>query len=587
MHKTPFALLFLLFTLTASAQILLDGEWAARYHEDQIERIPGPELVDYLGLPINDAARLKAESWDASRLTLPEEQCRVHVSPYIYRGPLDFRIWSEKNPETQQVVAIKNYLGTFSQTRTIWMDGRPHPPAWAPHTWMGFSTGKWEGTVLTIYTTHIKQGWVRRNGTPQSDEATLVEHFIRHGDHLTHVSILTDPIYLTEPLIKTENFEVNLHGEEAQWVYHCRSVDEITNRRKGEVPNYLPGANPFMNEFADRFHLPLNAALGGAETMYPEYRKNMARSAKGAVGKGRAVPMDAAAAAVNTEAVKVQGNVYLIVGAGGNVVVQTGEQGTLLVDTGSAAKAQDMLGALKKLISEPVRWVLNTSADPDQTGGNIAVAKFAGSARKVELTNTPFGTAANVAEFVATEGVLNRMSDPKSNIPSDAWPSETYANERNEIYMNGEAVEMIHPPAAHTDGDSLVYFRKSDVLAVGELMNPARYPVIDLAHGGSLQGSINGLNRILDITIPAFSEEGGTMVIPGHGRICDEADVVEYRDMLTIIRDRVKSMIAKGMTLEQIQAARPTMDYDPLYGSINGDWTTDQFVEAAYRSLAR
>jgi cyclase len=571
-----------------SAQILLDGEWAARYHEDELERIPGPELGDYLGLPINDAARLKAESWDASRLTLPEEQCRVHVSPYIYRGPLDLRIWSEKNPETQQVVAIRNYLGTYSQTRTIWMDGRPHPPAWAPHTWMGFSTGKWEGPILTVYTTHIKQGWVRRNGLPQSDQATMVEHFIRHGDHLTHVSILTDPVYLTEPLIKSEDFEMNLHGEDAQWVYHCRSVEEISNRRKGEVPNYLPGENPFLAEFPNRYKLPPEAALGGAETMYPEYRHNMKRSEKGAVGKGRAVT-DAPPPSL-VEAIKVQGNVYLIVGAGGNVLVQVGEQGTLLVDTGAESAKDKMLSAVEKLTPEPIRWVLNTSADPDHVGGNVAVATFAGSARHVELTNTPFGTASQVAEFVATEAVLNRMSaikDKQPAYPPDAWPTETYANEKDEVYFNGEAIEMFHAPAAHTDGDSLVYFRRSDVLAVGGLFDPDRYPVIDLAHGGSLQGTLDGLNRILDITIPAFSQEGGTMVIPGRGRICDEADVVEYRDMLAIVRDRLQAMIKKGMTLEQIQAARPTLDYDPLYGATKGPWTTDMFVEAAYRSLTQ
>ena len=573
---------------TASAQILLDGEWSARYHEDFNERIPGPELGDYLGLPINDAARLKAESWDASRLTLPEEQCRVHVSPYIYRGPLDLRIWSEKNPDTQQVVAIRNYLGTYSQNRFIWMDGRPHPPAWAPHTWMGFSTGKWEGAILTVYTTHLKQGWIRRNGLPQSDQATMVEHFIRHGEHLTHVTILTDPVYLTEPLIKTEDFETNLHGESAQWVYHCRAVEELSKHRTDEVPNYLPGQNPFLKEFTDRYHLSAAAAMGGAETMYPEYRRNMSASTKGTVGKGRVVPE--APPPARAEAAKVQGNVYLIVGAGGNVLVQTGEQGTLLVDTGSAAASGKMLGALQKLTTQPVRWVLNTSADPEHVGGNVAVGKYSGSAHHVELTNTPFGAAAEAAEFVATEAVLNRMSatqGKQSAYPPDAWPTETYATERDEVFFNGEAVEMLHAPAAHTDGDSLVYFRRSDVIAVGGLFDPDRYPVIDLARGGSLQGTLDGLNRILEITIPAFSQERGTMVVPGRGRICDEADVVEYRDMLAIVRDRIQAMTKKGMTLAQIQAARPTLDYDPLYGATSGPWTTDMFVEAAYRSLTQ
>ena len=152
-----------------------------RSHEDDQDRGPGPDLGDYTGLPINDAARLFAESWDASRLTLQEHQCRVHVAPYIFHGPLRLRIWEEKDPETQQVVAIKNYISTYEQTRTIWMDGRPHPSAFAPHTFMGFSTGVWDGDTLTVTTTHLKQGWLRRNGVPESDQTTVVEHFIRHG----------------------------------------------------------------------------------------------------------------------------------------------------------------------------------------------------------------------------------------------------------------------------------------------------------------------------------------------------------------------------------------------------------------------
>ena len=165
---------------------------------------PAPTSATTLGLPINDAARLFAESWDASRLTLQEHQCRVHVAPYIFRGPLHLRIWEEKDPETQQVVAIKNYISTYEQTRTIWMDGRPHPSAFAPHTFMGFSTGVWEGDTLTVTTTHLKQGWLRRNGVPESDQTTVVEHFIRHGQYFTHVAIISDPVYLAEPMIRID-----------------------------------------------------------------------------------------------------------------------------------------------------------------------------------------------------------------------------------------------------------------------------------------------------------------------------------------------------------------------------------------------
>ena len=579
-------LLALLPRGTAFAQILLDGEWSPRYDEDQPERLPGPELSDYLGLPINNAARQRAESWNASRLTLPEEQCRVHVSPYIYRGPLDFRIWQDKDPDTQRVIAIKQYISTWSQFRTIWMDGRPHPPAWAPHTWMGFSTGKWDGDILTVTTTHLKTGWVRRNGTVMSDHATMTEHFIRHDDHLTHVMILHDPVYLTEPLIKSEDFVLNLHAANASWVYHCRSAEEI-ERPKGEVPNYLPGQNPFTDEFAKRYGLPLNAAMGGAETMYPEYELHMTKSDH-PVSKKRVLPIAAPPAEIQVQ--KVQGNVYLVVGDGGNVLVEKGDEGLLLVDTGKAELSGKMLAALGKLSEKPVRWVLNTSAEPDHVGGNLAVSNAYGAARKVALVNTPFSTDVNTVDIVASDPVLNRMSAAEGNrkaYAAEAWPTETFTGDTDEVFYNGEAAAIFQAPQAHADGDSLVFFRRSDVIATGDLLDMDRYPLIDVAHGGTLQGVIDGLNHVIDLAIPALTDEGGTMIVPGHGRIGDEIDVVEYRDMLTIIRDRLQAMIKKGMTLEEIKAARPTLDYDPLYGDTTGPRTTDSFVEAAYQSLVK
>ena len=172
------------------------------------------------------------------------------------------------------MIAIKQYISTYEQNRTIWMDGREHPPEGAVHTWMGFSTGQWEGNMLTVYTTHLKQGWVRRNGLPVSDHATLVEHYIRHGNLLTHVSISTDPVYLSEPLIKTQTF--NLIVQEGQnWLYPCSYVVEVADRPRGAVPSYMPGENPFVTEFADRFNLSRDAVLGGAETMYPEYQTKL------------------------------------------------------------------------------------------------------------------------------------------------------------------------------------------------------------------------------------------------------------------------------------------------------------------------
>jgi hypothetical protein len=215
-----------------------------------------------------------AESWDAARLSVPEHQCQVHVVSYIYRGPLNVRIWEEKDPQSQRVIAIRQYISTYEQWRTIWMDGRPHPPEAAPHTWMGFSTGVWEGNVLTVHTTHIKQGWIRRNGLPQSDQATLTEHYIRHGDVMTHVTVLTDPVYLTEPLVKSQDFRLNIQAGQ-NWLYPCEPVVEIAGRPRGEVQHYLPGENPFLHEFADRYKIPLEAILGGAETMYPEYQQKL------------------------------------------------------------------------------------------------------------------------------------------------------------------------------------------------------------------------------------------------------------------------------------------------------------------------
>jgi hypothetical protein len=259
---------------SASPGVDLSGNWAPVIHEDFPERIPGPELANYAGLPITDGARLFAESWDASRLTLPEHQCQAHVVPYIYRGPLNLRVWEEKDPQSQRVIAIHQYISTYEQNRTIWMDGRPHPPDYAAHTWMGFSTGKWEGNILTVYTTHIKQGWERRNGVPSSDKVSLTEHFIRHGDHLTHVSVVTDPIYLAEPLIKTQSYNLAANSE-GNWLWPCEYVEELPGTPHSSVPSYMPGQNPFVTEFAAKYQIPVDAALGGPQTMYPEFRDKM------------------------------------------------------------------------------------------------------------------------------------------------------------------------------------------------------------------------------------------------------------------------------------------------------------------------
>jgi cyclase len=272
----------------------------------------------------------------------------------------------------------------------------------------------------------------------------------------------------------------------------------------------------------------------------------------------------------------VQGNVYVLMGDGGNITVQVGKDGVALVDTGFAPLAPKAMAEIRKLSDGPVRWIVNTHVHGDHTGGNAEIAK---------LGMTP--ESVGPPRIVAQSNVLNRMTTPEAGqpkIPEAAWPNDEYFLPSKDFFFNGEAVVVYHVPNAHTDGDSIVFFRRSDVLSTGDVFTPEHYPFIDLARGGSVQGEINALNRIIEITVPAKYQEGGTLVIPGHGRLCDEADVVEYRNMLTIVRDRFKDMIHKGMTLEQIKAAKPTLDYDTQYSA--GIVTTDKFVETVYKSLS-
>jgi hypothetical protein len=260
------------FTGLCFGQIDLSGEWAPRIHTDEQDRRGGPELGDYSGLPVNESARMLADTWDASRLSLQEHQCMAHMVAYMSQAPFPFRITMERNPDTQELIAVKIYYQVYEQTQTIWMDGRPHPSPHAKHMNMGFSTGQWNGDILTVTTTHLHQGWLRRNGIAQSSRATLREHWIRHGDMLTHVSILTDPVYLTEPYIRTDNFVLESTAQ-GRWLYPCEaSKEEISGHPKGYVPHYLPGENPYLTAFLAKWRMPAEAARGGAETMYPQYR---------------------------------------------------------------------------------------------------------------------------------------------------------------------------------------------------------------------------------------------------------------------------------------------------------------------------
>jgi hypothetical protein len=253
---------------SAAAQVDLAGAWGQRFHEDAPERGAGPEIGDYTGLPVSDAARLRADAWDAAKWTMPERQCEPHPADYGPRGPASLRITSTLDPVSKDVVSWNVTLLWMTQERTIYMDGREHPSEYAQHSWQGFSTGAWEGDTLKVTTTHLKEGWIRRNGLPRSAEATLTEYFMRHDDYLTLVTVVRDPVYLSEPLVRTSNWVADPGFELSP--FSCIPTVEI-ERERGFVPHNLPGTNPYLTEFAERHGLPFDAARGGAETMYPAY----------------------------------------------------------------------------------------------------------------------------------------------------------------------------------------------------------------------------------------------------------------------------------------------------------------------------
>jgi len=253
------------------AQMDFSGEWNPIFYEDQPERVAGPEIGDYTGIPITDAARVRADSWKASVQTLPEWQCRPHSADYIWRGPSQLRVTKEVDPVTRKVSAW-HAEWLRSVDNVIYMDGRPHPPDYAEHTWGGFATGEMVGQTMTVTVTHLKEGYLRRNGLPRSDTAKIVEHWIRHGDYLTVAVIMYDPVYLAEPFVRTTDYRLNPGGLVAP--YPCEVVEEIT-RPKGSVPSWLPGKNPDLTEYAEKYGLPQEATRGGPQTMYPVYRSKL------------------------------------------------------------------------------------------------------------------------------------------------------------------------------------------------------------------------------------------------------------------------------------------------------------------------
>ena len=292
---------------------------------------------------------------------------------------------------------------------------------------------------------------------------------------------------------------------------------------------------------------------------------------------------------VEIDVVPVRGGVYMLVGAGGNTTIQVGDEGVMVIDTQFAPLSAKIVKAIQAISDKPIRYVVNTHVHGDHTGGNEALAK-AGRTRAGGNVVGDIGAAAtDSARILAHENVLNRMvkATGQAAVPQGAWPTETFFTRKKEMLFNDEGVQFIHQPAAHTDGDIVVFFRRTDVVATGDLFTTVMYPFIDSASGGTINGYINALNAILDLTIPSNVNEGGTMVVPGHGRLSDEQDVIEYRDMATIVRDRIREYVKRGMTIEQVKARRPTLDFDPRYGADSGFWTTAMFIETIYREMSQ
>jgi glyoxylase-like metal-dependent hydrolase (beta-lactamase superfamily II) len=293
------------------------------------------------------------------------------------------------------------------------------------------------------------------------------------------------------------------------------------------------------------------------------------------------------------DVVQLRDNFYVLGGAGGNILMQTGPEGIILVDSGSTASAGEVLAAIAKITPLPIRYIINTSMDPDHVGGNEVLSKAG-------LSILPGAVAAGAglgddvlanfgyASVMAHENVLTRMSSAEPPIPSTLWPTKTFFYRLYSMYLNGEGIQVIHQPAAHTDGDVIVFFRRGDVIATGDVVDTTRFPFIDVERGGTLQGELDALNRLMDLSIhnvPLLWYADRTLLVPGHGHVYDKLDLLEYRDAVTVVRDRVQDLIDQGMTLAQVQAANPTLGYRSQYGRDSGPWTTEMFVAVVYNEL--
>ena len=294
------------------------------------------------------------------------------------------------------------------------------------------------------------------------------------------------------------------------------------------------------------------------------------------------------------DVVQVRADFYMIAGAGGNIAVQVGPAGVILVDTGLAQMSDKVLTAVQRLTGRRIRYIINTSSDADHVGGNEKLSRagqtILGNPGSSGVSEDVY-TNGSAASVLAHENVLARMSaltGQQSLFPFALWPTKTYTGKGYPMYLNGDGIQVLHVAAAHSDGDSIVFFRRADVIVTGDILDTTRFPVIDVTKGGSIQGEIDALNHLVEMTVPPFPlafREDRTYLIPGHGFVCDFADLVEYRSMVTIVRDRIRDMVDKAMTVEQVKAADPTRGFTRRYGASTGSWTTNMFIEAVYKGL--
>ena len=609
------------------------GEWRLDSAED-----PGqPPLADYLGLALNEAGRLRADTTPESIWGTPEYQCRPHSAPHQWRGVGGTRILKDLDPISREIVGYRLQF-MRSLDRPIFVDGRPHPPAWAPHSWSGFSTGEWIGQTLKVTTTHLKDGYLKRGGPQTSDMLTMTEFITRHDDILSILQVVDDPIYLDEPYVLSITYTYDPNAGPATENCSGSSFAENGGRDRHWVPHFLPGQNSGIGEFLKtQKWIPFEPIRGGVKTIYPEYRAVLEKNAP---VNTLSVPVSKSANDVaksiadqsprdgQVHVMPVQGNVYMLIADGTNITASVGRDGIAIVNTGSAQMTDKVLATLSDLAKQvvspattntcfgancpgmpswsspyfnavvasprparPIRYIINTSAAPEHVAGNeklAASANFrrAGGAAGFGGATRDIGTAATI---VAHDGVLTAMSTPADKAaaaPEAAWPVDTYFDDFHKLseYVNGEPVILYHAKAANTDSDSLVFFRHSEVIAAGNLFSTISYPLIDTTKGGTIQGVIDGLNQILDLSVAEYRSQGGTWIVPGRGRLSDTADVASYRNMLVMIRDRIRDLKKQGKTLDQIKAARPTLDFDGRYGSTTGPWTTNMFIEAVYKT---